>query len=96
LLRQHSRKLKLRLRVQGVNHSSPSSSFAAVASLPPISSAKVINYGKGSNKDASSPPLSSPATSKLSHTGKTISLKEAFVRLARSFSAGSDIPHGYQ
>jgi hypothetical protein len=83
-------------RLQGVNHSSPSSSFAAVASLPPFSSAKVINYGKGSKKDASSPPLSSPATNKRSNTGKTISLKEASAKLARSFSAGSDIPHGYQ
>jgi hypothetical protein len=72
-------------RLQGVDYSSPSSSFAAVASLPPISSAKVITYGKGSKKDALSPP----ATSKRSHTSKTISLKEASIKLARSFSAGS-------
>jgi hypothetical protein len=82
-------------RLQGVHHFSPSS-FAAEASLPPISSAKVINYGKGSKKDTSSPPLSSPATSKRPHTGKTINLKEASSKLARSFSAGSDTPHGYQ
>jgi hypothetical protein len=56
----------------------------------------VINYGKGSKKYASSPPLSSSVTSKRSHTDKTISIKEASAKLARSFSAGSDIPHGYQ